>query len=130
MSQLFTSGGQSIRVSTSSNSPPSEYSGFISFRIDWFGLLSIPGTLKSLTLQFETVSSLVLSLLNGPTHTSIHGYWKNHSFDYMFTFRHKGVVICISEVIDVSPNNLDSSLCFIQPGISHDVLCIQVKEAG
>ena len=25
------------------------------------------------------------------------------------------------------PHNLDSSLCFIQPGISHDVLCVQVK---
>ena len=33
-------------------------------------------------------------------------------------------VICISEVIDISPGNLDSSLCFIQSGISHDVLCI------
>ena len=30
---------------------------------------------------------------------------------------------CISEVI-ISPSNLDSSLCFIQPGISHDILCI------
>ena len=36
------------------------------------------------------------------------------------------VVICISEVIDISPGNLDSSSCFIQPSISHDVLCIQV----
>ena len=35
--------------------------------------------------------------------------------------------ICISEVIDISPSNLDSSLCFIQPGISHDVVCIKVK---
>ena len=34
------------------------------------------------------------------------------------------LTICISEVIDISPSNLDSSLCFIQPGISHDVLCI------
>ena len=33
-------------------------------------------------------------------------------------------VICISEVIDISPGNLDSSLCFIQPSILHDVLCI------
>ena len=37
-----------------------------------------------------------------------------------FTFCHKGGVICLSEVIDISPSNLDSSLCFIQPGISHD----------
>ena len=39
-------------------------------------------------------------------------------------FCHKGGVICISEVIDISPSNPDSSLCFIQPSISHDVLCI------
>ena len=37
---------------------------------------------------------------------------------------HKGGVICISEVIDISPGNLDSRLCFIQLGVSHDVLCI------
>ena len=37
---------------------------------------------------------------------------------------HKGGVICISEVINISPCNLDPSLCFIQPSISHDVLCI------
>ena len=36
----------------------------------------------------------------------------------------KGGVICISEVIDISPINLYSSLCFFQPSISHDVLCI------
>ena len=29
-----------------------------------------------------------------------------------------------AEVIDISPGNLDSSLCFFQPSISHDVLCI------
>ena len=32
--------------------------------------------------------------------------------------------ICISEVIDNSPGNLDSSLCFFQSSVSHDVLCI------
>ena len=40
------------------------------------------------------------------------------------TFCLKGVVICVSEVIDISPGNLDSILCFIQPGILHDVLCV------
>jgi len=35
---------------------------------------------------------------------------------FFFTFCHKGDVICISEVIDISPSNLDFSLCFIQPG--------------
>ena len=36
----------------------------------------------------------------------------------------KSAVICISEVNDISPSNLDSSLCFLQPSVSHDVLCI------
>ena len=33
---------------------------------------------------------------------------------------YKTGVICVSEVIDISPGNLDSSLCFIQPSISHE----------
>ena len=45
----------------------------------------------------------------------------------LFTFCHKGGVICISEVIDISPSNLDYSLCFIQPGISNYVVCIEVR---
>ena len=32
--------------------------------------------------QFESISSLVLSLLYGPSLTSVHDYWKKHSFDY------------------------------------------------
>ena len=36
----------------------------------------------------------------------------------------KDGVICISEVIDISPGSLDSSLYFLQPSVSHDVLCI------
>ena len=33
--------------------------------------------------QFESINSLALSLLYGPNVTSVHDYWKNHSFDYM-----------------------------------------------
>ena len=40
---------------------------------------------------------------------------------------YKRGVICIAEVIDISPSTLDSSLCFIQPGISHYVLCIRIS---
>ena len=49
---------------------------------------------------------------------------------FFFTFCHKGGIICISEVTDISLSNLDSSLCSIQPSISHDVLCIEVKQTG
>ena len=65
-------------------SPSNEYSRLISFRIDWFDLLAVQGTLKSSpTPQFESINYLALSLLYGPTLTSIHDYWKNHSFDSM-----------------------------------------------
>ena len=45
-------------------------------------------------------------------------------FSSSFAFCHKDGVTCISEVIAISPSNLDSSFCFIQPGILHDVICI------
>ena len=66
-------------------SPSNEYSGLISFRMDWFEFLAVQGTLKSLLQHHSSkaMSSLTLSLLYGPTLTSIHIYWKNHSFDYM-----------------------------------------------
>ena len=49
MSQLFASGGQSIRVPSSFNiSPSSDYSGLISFKMDWLDFLAVQGTLKSL----------------------------------------------------------------------------------
>ena len=36
---------------------------------------------SSLTSRFKSINSLVLSFLYSPTLTSIHDYWKNHSFD-------------------------------------------------
>ena len=70
------------------NSLSNEYLGLISFRIDWFDLLAVQGTLKSLSPapQFESINFSVLSLLYSPTLTSIYDYWKNHSFDYMDLF--------------------------------------------
>ena len=51
--------------------------------MDWFILLAGPGTLKSLlATQFKSINSSALSLLYGPTLTSVHDYWKNQSFDY------------------------------------------------
>ena len=42
---------------------PNEYSGLISFRIDWFDLLAVQGTLKSL-LQYHSISVQSVFLLN------------------------------------------------------------------
>ena len=66
-------------------SPSSEYSGLISLRIDWFDLLEIQGTVKSLLQHHSSKASILqcLAFFYGPTLTTIHDYWKNHSFDYM-----------------------------------------------
>jgi len=53
MSQFFTSGGQSFKSFSFSISPSNEYSGLISFRMDWLDLLAVQGTLKSL-LQYHS----------------------------------------------------------------------------
>ena len=83
MSQFFASGGQSIGSFSFSISPSNEYSGLISFRIDWLDLLAVQGTLNSLLQhqQFKSINSLALNFLSSTTLTSIHDYWKNHSFD-------------------------------------------------
>ena len=63
-------------------SPFSEYSWLISFRMDWLGLLAVQGTLKSLLQHHSSKASIlwhtsffIVQL------TSIHDYWKNHTFD-------------------------------------------------
>ena len=63
-------------------SPSNEYSGLISLRMDWFDLLAVQGTLNTNT-TVQSISSSALNLLYSPTLTSIHDYWKNHSFDKM-----------------------------------------------
>ena len=64
-------------------SPSYEYSGLISFGIDWFDLFAVQGTQESSLAppQFESINYLVLSFLYSPNLTTICDYWKNHSFD-------------------------------------------------
>ena len=65
---------------------PSKESGLVSFRLDW--LVGYPCSLRDShsqesapTPQFKSINSSVLSLVYGPTLTSVHDCWKNHSFD-------------------------------------------------
>ena len=64
-------------------SPSNDYSGLISFRIDWLDLLAVQGTLKSLLQHHSSKASILWcsAFFYSLTLTSIHGYWKNHSFD-------------------------------------------------
>ena len=78
-------------------SPSNEYSGLISFRMDWLDLLTVQGTLKSSPRpQFKSINSLAFSFLYSPSLTSIQDYWKNHSFDYMACWQSNvsGFLIC------------------------------------
>ena len=61
-------------------SPSNEYSGMISFRIDWFDLHAVQGTLKSL-LQHDNSKASILrcSAFFIVQLILIHDYWKNHS---------------------------------------------------
>ena len=55
----------------------------ISFRIDSFDHLAIQGFSRVFSsTTFKNINSLTLSLLYGPTLTSVRDYWKNHSSDY------------------------------------------------
>ena len=81
-SQYFASGGKSIGVS--SISPSNEYSGLISFRMDWLDLLAVQGTLRSLLQHHSSKASTLWCsafFIVSPTCTSIHDYWKNRSSD-------------------------------------------------
>ena len=62
-------------------SPSNEYPGQIAFRTAWFDLLEIKESFPE--LQFKSMNFLALRFLYCPTLTSIHDYWKNHSFDKM-----------------------------------------------
>ena len=53
MSQFFELGGQTIGV------PSNEYSGLVSFRIDWLDLLAVQGTLKSLLQHHSSKASIL-----------------------------------------------------------------------
>ena len=47
-------------------------------------------------------------------------FYFQEALQFLFAFCHKGGVICISEVIDIFPSNLDSNLCILQPRVSHE----------
>ena len=65
---------------SSSISPSNEYSGLISFRMDWLDLLAVQGSLKSLLQHHSSKASILWCSAFFIVQVS-HDYWKNHSFD-------------------------------------------------
>ena len=94
MSQLFTSGGQSIGDSASASVLPMNNQG-------WFSLGWSPGCPgdsqeSAPAAQFKGIGSLPLSLSYCPALTSVHDYWKNHSFDNTDLF---GKAMCLFNML-------------------------------
>ena len=83
VSHFFVSGGRSIGSFSFSISHSNEYSGLISFRMDWFDLLAAQGTLKSLLQHHSSKASTLLhsAFFMVQFSTSIHDSWKDHSFN-------------------------------------------------
>ena len=82
VSWFFPSGGQNIGASASASVLPVNIQGW--FPLGLTGLISLQS--KELSRVFSNTTfrkhSSALSLLYDPALTSIHDYWKNHSFDY------------------------------------------------
>ena len=82
MSQFFASGGQSIRVSASASVLPMNIQN--SFSLGWTGWISLQSKGPSSLLQHyssKVSNSSALSFLYSPALTSVHDYWKKHSFE-------------------------------------------------
>ena len=62
-----------------------EYSGLISFKIDWFDLLFVQRTLRSLLQHHGSEASILphSALLMVQLSTTIRNHWKDHNLDYM-----------------------------------------------
>ena len=89
-----------------------------------------PPKIKSVTVTIVSPSSchgvmgpdamiFVFWMLSFKPTFSLFFHFHQEVLEFLLSFCRKGGVICISEVTDISPSKLDSTLCFIQPHISH-----------
>ena len=114
INQFFASGGPCIGVSASASVLPMNIQ-------DWFpldGLIGFPccprdSQESSPTPQFKSINSSALSFLYSPTFTSIHDYWKNHSFD-LWTFVGKVMSLLSRLVINFLPRSKHLLISWLQ----------------
>ena len=86
MTQFFKSGGQNIGASASVSVLPMNIQGWFPLGLtglNWSPCCPRDSQESSPAPQFKSIYSSVLSLLYSPTPTSLHDYWKDHSFVLM-----------------------------------------------
>ena len=82
MSQLITSGSQNIGVSASISVLPMNIQDWLPLGLtDLISWKSKELSRVCCNITVQSISSLMVSFLYSPALTSIHNYWKNHSFD-------------------------------------------------
>ena len=108
MSQLFASGGQSIGASPSASVLKVEYSGLISFRIDWFDLLAVQGTLKSL-LQHHSSKESVLW----------HSAFFMVQLSYLYMIQGKLFIITVIQVYALTNNAEEAEVEWFYDDLQH-----------
>ena len=81
-------------------SPSNEYSGLISFRMDWLDLLAVQGTLKSFFQHHSSKASIFQCSALFMVWLS-HDYWKNHSLDYTDLCQQSNVSAFYWKVLDI-----------------------------
>ena len=92
MSQLFASGGQSIGASASASVLLVNIQSWFPLRLTvWSPCCPRDSQESRPASQFESINSSALSRPYGPTLTSVHDCWKNHSFKYMDLCRQSDV---------------------------------------
>ena len=92
MSQFFTSGSRSIGASASALVIPMNIWGWFPLGLTYFISLLSKGLSRVFSsTKFESITSLALNIFYDPTLTSIHIYWKSHSFGYMDLCQQSGV---------------------------------------
>ena len=135
VSWLFASDGQIIGASVSVSVLPVNIQSWFPLGLTgWISLLSeeLPRVFSSTTVWKHQFFGAQCSLWSS-SHICT---WllKNHApfsakrcLLFITLSRFFIGIISITEVGDISPGNLDSSLWFIQSSISHDVQCIEVK---
>ena len=116
MSQLFTLGGQSTGASVSASDLPMNIQSWFPLGLTGLVYLQSKGLSRASSKpKFNSISFSALSIPYGPTFTSIHDYWKNHSFDY------------ISKVMSLLFNMLSRFIiAFLLRGKGHDLSILRI----
>ena len=92
-------------------SPPKEYAGLISCRVEWLDILAVQGMLKNLLQHNSSKASILLIQLSySPTLTSVHDYWKNHSLT-RWTFVGKVMSLLLNMLFRLVITSLPRSKC-------------------